>query len=466
MRKQINIIVLLLATAGFLNSQAQTIMPAPGKPKDFTLPASKKLQLPNGFRAALVPYGNIPKVSIQVVIKTGQVHEGANEKWLARYTGKLIEEGSTKTDFATLSKKVAAMGGRLSITVGMETTTINGSVLSDFAPQFIALLAELLTEPAFPAASGDRIKNNMKRDLSVRKAQPDALASEAFFTALYKDHPYGNKLPTEEMIENFSVEKARDFYTRNFGAQRSAIYVAGSFDEAAVNKAIVAGFGSWTKGPAVNYPPVKAATASTVTIIDRPNAAQTVVFLGGPVSDPTSADYTQLEVTNSILGGSFGSRITRNIREDKGYTYSPYSGIQNRQGNGVWYEKVDITSESTADALKEIATEIRGLQASPPSAEELKGIQNYEAGTFVLQNSNADGIISQLTFMDQFGLKDSYLTNRIKDIYAVTPIQVQNIAKKYLNYENMTLVMLGDKKLLDTQLSGIKTMKEKVKKPF
>ncbi|ULQ51031.1 M16 family metallopeptidase [Flavihumibacter fluvii] len=466
MRKITHYTLLLLALAFITQSIAQTKLPPAGKPRDFTLPSSKKIQLPNGFRAALVPYGNIPKVSIQVVVKTGQVHEGPNEIWLARYTGKLMEEGSTKTDFATLSKKVAAMGGRLSISVGMETTTINGSVLSDFAPEFIALLAEVLTDPAFPSASGDRIKNNMKRDLSVRKAQPDAIGSEKFFTALYKDHPYGNKIATEEMLDSYTVDKAREFYARNFGAQRSAIYVAGNFDESAVNKAITTSFSSWGKGPAVSYPPVKAVSTGEITVIDRPNAAQTVVFLGTPVADPTSADYTPLDVTNSLLGGSFGSRITRNIREDKGYTYSPFSGIQNRQGNGVWYEKADITSESTADALKEIAKEIRGLQAAPPSAEELKGIQNYEAGTFVLQNSNADGIISQLTYMDQFGLKDSYLTNRIRDIYSVTPAQVQGIAKKYLDYENMVLVMVGDKKQLDAQMGSIKDIKEKVKKPF
>ncbi len=454
--------VMLAAATGF----AQTQMPPGGKPKDFSLPASKKMQLSNGFRAALVPYGNIPKVSIQIVVKTGQVHEGPNEIWLARYTGKLMEEGSTKTDFATLSKKVAGMGGHLSISVGMETTTISGAVLSDFAPAFIALMAEVLTQPALPEAAADRIRSGMKRDLSVRKAQPDAIASEKFFTALYKDHPYGNKMATDEMIDGYTAQKAREFYTKNYGAQRSAIYVAGNFDEVAVSQAIKTGFGNWTKGPAVNYPPVKAATSGDITTIDRPNAAQTVVFIGIPVSDPTSADYTQLDITNSLLGGSFGSRITRNIREDKGYTYSPFSGIQNRQGNGVWYEKADITSESTADALKEIAKEIRGLQSTPPSAEELKGIQNYEAGSFVLQNSNADGIISQLTFMDQYGLKDAYLTNRIRDIYSVTPAQVQGIANKYLNYDKMVLVMVGDKKQLDAQMDAIKNVKAKVKKPF
>ncbi|MBZ5858432.1 M16 family metallopeptidase [Flavihumibacter profundi] len=463
------IICYIIAVTSLLtgvNCFGQTQLPAPGKPREFTLPTHKKFQLPNGFRATLVPYGIIPKVSVEVVVKTGAVHEGANEKWLARFTGKLMEEGSTKTDFATLSEKVAAMGGRLSISVGMETISIGGAVLSEFAPEFIKLIAEVITQPAFPAAAGDRLKNDMKRDLSVRKAQPDAIASERFFTMIYKDHPYGNKMATDEMIDSYSVEKAKAFYTKNFGARRSAIYIAGNYNEAAVSKAIKDGFSGWTKGPAVNYPPAIAAKNSEIAVIDRPNASQTVVFLGTPVADPTRPDYTQLEVTNSLLGGSFGSRITLNIREDKGYTYSPFSGIQNRQGNGVWYEKADITSESTADALKEIAKEISLLQSTPPSVEELKGIQNYEAGSFVLNNSSADGIIDQLSYMDLFGLDETYLTNRIRNINSVTPVQVQNMARKYLDYGKMTLVMVGDKKLLDTQMGTIKADRENVKKAF
>lgn len=454
----------LVATTTELNAQSQ--LPAPGKPKDFTLPTSQKFQLPNGFKATLVPYGNIPKVSIEVVVKTGAVHEGANEKWLARFTGKLLEEGSTKTDFATLSQKVAAMGGRISISVGMETITIGGNVLSDYAPEYIRLIAELITQPAFPETSADRIKNGLKRDLSVSKSQPSALASERFFTMLYKDHPYGNKMATDDMLDKYSAAKAREFYSANFGAQRAAIYVAGNYNAPKVSQAIRDGFSSWNKGPAVSYPAAKASIADEIAVIDRPKAAQTVVFLGIPVVDPTSADYTKLEVTNSLLGGSFGSRITTNIREDKGYTYSPYSAVQYRQKNGIWYEKADITSESTGAALKEIALEIRKLQAEIPSAAELKGIQNYEAGSFVLTNSSADGIINQLEFMDLFGLKDGYLTNRIRDIYAVTPAQVQQIAKQYLDYSKMTLVMVGDQQLIESQLPAIKELKGTQKKAF
>jgi zinc protease len=187
-------------------------------------------------------------------------------------------------------------------------------------------------------------------------------------------------------------------------------------------------------------------------MIDRKNAPQTTVIIGTPTLTPKNKDAVALQVTNSLLGGSFGSRITSNIRENKGYTYSPFSTIQNRKGVSVWYEQADVTSEHTGESLHEIAKEIKKLQTEAPSKDELEGIQKYMAGTFVLQNSSSTGIINQLNFLDLHELDDSYLTDRVKNIYAVTPEKVSQMTKDYFKYENMTLVLVGDKKLLDKQI--------------
>jgi predicted Zn-dependent peptidase len=157
-------------------------------------------------------------------------------------------------------------------------------------------------------------------------------------------------------------------------------------------------------------------------------------------------------VTNSLLGGSFGSRITSNIREDKGYTYSPFSTVQNIKGSSVWYEQADVTSEHTVDALLEIEKEIKKLQIESPTKEELEGIQNYSAGIFVLQNSTPAGIIGQLNFIDLYGLDDSYLTNYVKNIYSVTPEDVTRMTKKYIDYDKMVKVMIGDKTSVQQQI--------------
>jgi predicted Zn-dependent peptidase len=155
---------------------------------------------------------------------------------------------------------------------------------------------------------------------------------------------------------------------------------------------------------------------------------------------------------NSLLGGSFGSRITSNIREQKGYTYSPSSQLSSRYRDAYWVETADVTTKDTGASLKEIIAEIKRLQAEPPSDKELKGIQNYLAGTFVLQNSSRAGIIGQLEFVDLHGLSAEYLNTFVSRVYAVTPAQVQQMASKYIQSDKALIVVVGDKKVIADQI--------------
>jgi len=434
--------------------------PEGGVARDFKLSAKQIQKHANGLRSTLVHYGTVPKATINLIIKTGNVHETTNQIWLADLTGRLLREGTAKMNFAELSKKAAMMGGSLNITVGLAQTTISGAVLSEYAPDFIRLISDLVINPAFPASEVERMKADLKRRLAVQKSVPQSLAQEKFFEAIYGDQRYGKTFPSEQMINSYTAESVKQFYDQNFGAKRSVLYVVGNFDEAAVKKAIAGSLTKWKEGSEVNYPKIEALPVNDTMIIDRKGAPQTTVMLGLPVLTPDSKDYIPMVVTNSLLGGSFGSRITSNIREDKGYTYSPFSTMNNRKGSSIWYEQADVTSEHTVESLLEIEKEIKKLGAIVPSKEELKGIQNYEAGIFVLQNSSPAGIIGQLNFLDLYGLPDSYLESYVKNIHAVTPGKVTEMAKTYIQYDKMAKVMVGDKEGIEKQ---VKTQKEKLK---
>ena len=461
MKRSILYIVTAFCVATFQPAAAQKQTPPPGgKAKDFKLPAKKTQSYANGLKSTLVQYGIIPKTTVSLIIKTGNAHEGPNQVWLADLTGRMLREGTANADFAALSKKAAMMGGNLNVSVGPTQTTISGSVLSEYAPEFIRMIADLVQQPAFPASEIERLKGNLKRQLITQKASPQAQAQEQFMQAVYKDHPYGRIFPTEQMIDSYKVDMVRDFYDKNFGAKRAAIYVVGKFDESAVAAAINNSLTKWKPGPEVSYPPVNISPVVDTLLVDRKGAPQTTLMVGLPVVTPNNKDYVPLLVTNSLLGGSFGSRITSNIRENKGYTYSPFSTIQNRKGSALWYEQADVTSEHTINALNEIEKEIKRLQMEPPAKEELTGIQNYEAGIFVLQNSTPNGIIGQLNFLDLYGLDESYLNNLVKNIYAVTPQQVSEIAKKHIQYDKMTKVMIGDKEAVQQQIDKVKAVKK------
>jgi len=426
--------------------------PVGGTPKDFKLPAKKEIKLDNGLKTTMVPYGAIPKVTVSLHIQTGNVHEKANEVWLADLTGNLMKEGTTSKNAQAISEEVARMGGDLSISVSPNATVISGSVLAEYAPNLIKLFADIVQNPAFPASEVDRLKNDLQRQLKIQQSQPQSQAQAKFAAMMYPDHPYGRFFPTEEMINSYDVNKIKDFYTQNFGAQRSSLYIVGKFDDEAVNKAVKETFATWKKGPERNIPIAKPAAKPEITTIDRPNAPQSTIIVGLPVIDPSDKDYLALSLMNDLLGGSFGSRITSNIRENKGYTYSPYSTVANRYRTSTWAEQADVTTEHTEASLKEIFYEINKLQSEPPSKEELEGIQNYKAGIFVLQNSSHGGIINQLAFLELHGLDESYLTNYVKNIYAITPEKIQQMTQKYIRPEDMTLVVVGDKKKVDEQV--------------
>jgi len=434
-------------------AQEKQVPPAGGPPKPFTVPAHETYSLPNGMKVTLVPYGNLPKVSLVLVVRTGNLNEPADMPGLADLAGKLMKEGTTSRSSKQIAEESARMGGAINISVGVYESDVDTDVLSEFGPQAAALLADVVQHPLFPESELPRLKNDALRQLSISKSVPQNMALERYRKILYGDHPYGTVFPTQESISRTSVADVRKYYDGNFGAARAHIYVAGRFDSAEMKKAIATGFGSWAKGnaPEINVPKVKPQRVLDIT--DRPGAAQSTLIVGMPVPDPTSPDAIALAVTNTLLGGSFGSRITSNIREQKGYTYSPSSQISRRYHDAYWAESADVTTQFTGPSLQEIFGEIGRLSKTPPADTELKGIQTYISGLFVIQNSSRSALIGQLRYVDLQGLGEDYLKTYVQKVNAVTPAEVQKQTAEHLKPDQMTIVVVGDKSKISEQLA-------------
>ncbi|HTR01965.1 MAG TPA: pitrilysin family protein [Thermoanaerobaculia bacterium] len=433
--------------------------PAPAQPKGFTLPKPKTFTLDNGLAVTLVSYGTVPKVSVRLAILTGNVNESANQVWLADLTGDMLSEGTATRTASQIAEDAAKMGGSLDVTVGENRTEIGGDVLSEYGAAMVALVADVARHPKFPESELARLKADRLRQLSIARSQPQSLAQEKFRTVLYGDHPYGHLFPTEAMLQSYTLADVRGFYDKNYGALRAHLYVVGKFDEAPVEAAVRKAFADWRKGapPELAQPP--ASSARAVYILDRPGAVQSTINLGMPVIDPSNADWDRLFLMNVLLGGSFSSRITSNIREQKGYTYSPTAQLSNRYRDAYWVELADVTTNVTGPAIHEILGEIDRLQAEPPSDKELKGFQNYRSGVFILQNSSRAGITGQLEFVDLHHLPADYLNGYVARVYAVTPQQVQEMAKKYLQDDKATIVVVGDKKIVEEQVKEFGPLK-------
>ncbi len=455
MKKQILSVIFAVAFLGTTLLAQKEQPPLGGSPKDFTVPAYKTMTLTNGMKVTLIPYGKTPKASVRLMVRTGSLNEPAGQVWISDLAADMLLEGTKTRSGQALAEEVASFGGELSASAGTDQSQLGADVLSEFTPNLIKLMGDILNNPRFDAKDFERIKGNYLTDLAVAQTTPDAIADKELYKLVYGNHPYGVTQPAEEALKAYTVDQARKYHEDNFGAKRAHLYISGVFDEKAVVKAIEETFNGWKAGNDVLINPAKIDVVKKFSLIDRPGAKQSKIVYGIGTLDPSSSDYVKFMVMNSLLGGSFGSRITSNIRENKGYTYSPGSGVMTRYRSGFWYEEADVTSSVTGPALKEIQFEIKRLGDETPGEAELQGIKNYEAGVFVLRNSSRPGVIAQLNFIDFHGLSDDYLKTYVKKILETSPAEVSAMVKKYLPLDKFTLVIVGDKAVVEPQLKEL-----------
>lgn len=447
------VIVAALLSASILGAQEKEAPPAPAAQTPFTLPATRETTFPNGMRVTLVPYGSLPLVTVGLVIRTGAIDEAPDQVWLSKLMADMMQQGTATRSAAALADAAAGMGGDIDVIVRNDDLSIGGTVLGDSAGAFLRLVSDVVRHPSFPESQMARLVGDRQRQLAIATTQPQQIAADRYAKLMYPDHPYGRMYPTSQQLGTYTAAQVRDFYARNVGAARTHLIVIGKFDESAVEQAARAVFGDWTAGPppTVNVPTPRADRA--LVLVDRPGAVQSTLEIGIPVADPSSADWIPFQVTNALLGGSFNSRITSNIRERKGYTYSPFSVVDAGYRVATWHENADVTTSATGASLKEIFGEIDGLRDSAPNAAEVKGIQNYLAGVWVLRASTQTGLFGQLEFADIHGLDHDWLSHYIPKVYQVTPADVKMMADKYLDPSKMAIVVAGDKKVIADQLT-------------
>lgn len=444
-------------------------MPSAGTPKPFTVPASETYMLANGMQVTLIPYGQIPKATVSLRTYAGGLNEG-DDRWISTLTAQMLREGAAGRTGAQIAEAAAAMGGGLGVGAGQHETTIGINVLSEFADNAIRLIGDVARRPDFPQADFVRVRDSLLRNLVVAKSQPQTTAEVALASAYYGPrHPYGRPVPTEAQLKGYSLADVKSFYRANFGAKRSRLYVAGRFDAVAVKAAINAAFGTWEAGPGRLRLPPDPQPGPRLVLVDRPGAAQSTMRIAFPAPVAGSPSDLSFRVTNALLGGAFNSRITTNIREQKGYTYSPGSGVSFNPGEALWAFNADVTTDVTGPALKEVIAEIRRLQSEPPTPAETSGMGTYMAGIFVLQNASPGGLINSIATRDFHGLPSNWLESYIPGVLAVNAPTMQSIARERLPLDKMTIVVVGDLDKVEPQLKALpelKSVKFERVKPF
>ncbi|WP_423601879.1 M16 family metallopeptidase [Sphingomonas sp. MS122] len=459
MRRMIASLTAAALIAGPVAAQELPSTPPPiPAPKAFTVPASETYSLANGMKVTLVPYGVAPKAVVSLVTYAGSVNEG-EDTWLALLAVDMMKEGAAGMTGAQIAQKSADMGGGLGTNASLESSTVTLNVLSERAAEAIALVADVAQRPAYPDSELARVKANWNRRLAVALSQPGTLADAALDRAYYgTDHPYGRVLPTPQQFGTYTTAQLKAWHAANYGAKRSHLYIAGKFDTAAVKAAIEKAFGGWGAGPERLSLPPTPKPGPQVLLIDRPGAPQSTFSIAYPAPRAGTAEDIPMRVSNALLGGSFSSRITRNIREAKGYTYSPGSGVAFYPANAVWTFNADVTTAVTGPALKEVFHEIRTLQTNPPGEEEAAGMRQYMAGLFVIQNSTPAALVNTMATRDSLGLPRDWMDTYVPATLAVTPAQMSEAAKNF-PLDKLTLVVVGDLKVITPQLQALPELK-------
>jgi len=438
------VFALMLVSFAFTVTAQKEAPPEGGQAKPFVFPKQDTYTLPNGMKVTLVQYGSIPKVAFQATIYSGTKDDAKGKKAVSEMTGSMLKEGTKTRTAEQIALEAANMGGSLNVGTGTDSTNITGEVLSEFDVRFIDLMADVILNPNFQQSDLDRLKANKLRALAVARQQAASQAWEKFRDTVFTDHPYAQINPRDEEVAAYTLADIKDFHAKNYGASRTHLYVVGRFDTAAVKAALAKAFAGMPKGtPSTRNVPNIVGRRSLASI-NRADSPQSTIYLGMPAPAPSDPDYVKFVVMDSILGGAFGSRITSNIRENKGYTYSPGSFIWGRYKTGYWVEAADVTTEHTGNSLKEILFEIGRMRDEPVGAAELQGIKNYLAGLYVLQNSTRFGVIGQLENSNYNELGNAYIDNYVKNVLAVSSADIQSMAKKYLTEDKMTIVVVGD----------------------
>jgi predicted Zn-dependent peptidase len=398
----------------------------------------------------------MPKATAVLAVRVGSGDETEEQAGLARFVADMLVEGTTSRSAGEIAAQAARWGGSVETTVTSDESVVAGEVLSEFAPDLVRLLADVALNPAFPEKELERVRQDRIREVTIARTTPQTLAQERFLAVTYPGHGYGRLLPSVEALKGYQAAQVRDFHAANWGASRAHLYVAGRFDAEATEKAIREAFAAWDKGSAHSGRAATPASRRQVHLVERPGAVQSSIIVGLPVLDPRHADYVKLVVANTLLGGYFSSRMTANLREAKGYTYSPFSAVSVRAGApGYWAQFADVTTKVTGASLTEIFGEIERLRSQAPSEEEVRATQSYLAGQFVLQVSRRQGLIDRLRFVDLHDLPDTWLEDYIQAVRAVTPADVQAMARTWLDAGKMTVVVVGDRGQVEDQVKSV-----------
>jgi len=445
------VVALLLPGAlGAQDKSAHTSPPVVPRNPNLAVPAVRSSALPNGIQVRVVEHHELPLVQVTLTV-TGGSRLDSLTPGIATFMAGMLDEGAGTRDALGLQSELAYLGANLSTTADWDRFTIGLKVPVRNLPAALALMSDVVIRPAFRAEEVRRQRDLRLTSLLQARDQPNAVASLAFNQAVFPaTHPYSRNANGDSItVASYDSALVRRFYNATLRPERATLFIVGDVDAARIGGLLTQHFGAWRPTGTAAALPVAPATpahpaTTSVWLVDKPEAAQSVIMIGWPGVDRTSPDFAALQVMNTLLGGSFTSRLNMNLRETKGYSYGASSGFTYRVVPGAFTASSSVRTNVTDSSLVEIFKEIRGIRDVLVPQEELdRAKSNYELGIPGNLESTSQ-VAGQMAQLATFGLTLDELPKLAARVRAVTAADVQRVARQYLTPDRAHIVVVGD----------------------
>ena len=449
-------IVLGLLALGALSASAQSSLPPVGAERPFAPAPRVERALPNGLRVVTMRHGAVPKVTAMLTIESGLAVDPAGKAGLAQFVVDLAQEGTASRSSEQIKREVFAMGANLSATAGQDAATFQMRGLTATLPQMLGVLADVVRNPTFPQDELELMKGTTAQRLQAQAASPQYVNNKLFRQTLFGDHPYSRIGVTPESLPGIDRSAITTYHQTYYRPNNAFLVVVGDVAPDAVFEAAEKAFGGWERRELPESKPVAlpALKGRTLVFVQRPNSVQSSISVGNFTPARNDARWYTLQLANQIFGAAFDSRLVRNIREEKGYTYSPGSLFQSMEQGGLYRAVADVRNDVTGATLKEIYAEIDKMREGGPETEELSDAKQYSRGLFVIQNATQTGLANTLNTVNTFRLPKDYPETFQRQISQPSAEAVKTGAQMLLGSQDSVVVIVGDYTKVKDQLGG------------
>ncbi|HXC69479.1 MAG TPA: pitrilysin family protein [Pyrinomonadaceae bacterium] len=425
----------------------QKTAPAPGPARPLNLPKITEKKLANGLTVVLAPLPNVPKMTSILTFRSATTaSDRVAHPGIAQIAASVANEGTDTRTSKQIKEELRSIGGTLSLGSDADSTTMTASALSEFSPRLFELMSDVTQHPSFPETEVKLAQENTIQQIRAGRADPNFLANERFQKAVFGNHPYGFVVPDEKSISALTQADLRAFVTKFYIPNAAHLIVVGDIDVDKTFAEVEKAFGSWKSGtvPPDENPPVPQREKRQIYFVNRPGSIQSAIYIGNASIPRKDKDYFAIRTADTIYGSSFYSRLTRNIRESKGYTYSPFSFSNTRAKTGSFLAGAFVRNEVTGPTLLEMFYELDRMRVLPVTDEELSAAKEYSTGNFSVELASQLGLASRINSVYTFDLDKSFINDFRPKIEALTTADIQKAAAKYFDTYHAAIVIVGD----------------------